>query len=252
MSMVVRSQLLATAGGVIQGVSTSEIGNLSYLYGPAGEVTKSRGVFLRQLGTEAAHGVCYRPLNWDVIVEIDESYRGIGMGQTLPLRADAVVTRSANVGLMLLLADCLGIVMYDPRQRVVAMAHCGVRSTNARLAAQLVRYLASAHGSLPEELLVYLTPAIAAENYLYDEGIRTFTQGWSSYIRPARDGQYQVDLLGYNLEQLHLAGIRTKNIESAGVDTFSSERFYSHVRSVRQGQPKERFGVYVEMQPSRE
>lgn len=252
MSMVMRSRLLATTGGVIQGVSTSRVGNLSYLYGKASDVTKARGIFLRQLGTEAAHGVCFRPFNRNVIIEVDESYRGIGMRETLPLRADAVITRAAGVGLMLLLADCVGLVMYDPRQRLIAVAHCGVHSTNVQLGAQLVRYLASAHGSLPEDLMVYLTPAIAAENYLYDEGIRTIAQRWGSYIRPARDGQYQVDVLGYNLEQLHLAGVRTKNIESAGIDTFSSERFYSHVRSLRQGQPKERFGVYVEMQKSRE
>ena len=246
MSLALHSQLLASTGALHEGVSTASVGNLSYLYGEEVEVTKARALFLRQLGTATDHGVGFRPLDRDVIVEVDESYRGLGMSPRLPLRADALVTRTAEVGLFLLLGDCLGVMVYDPRQGVVALAHCGWRSTNERLAAKLIAYLQAAHGSAAEDLLVYLTPVIAKENYWYDDTIRELTQGWGEYIRPARQGGWLVDLQGYNLEQLRLAGVRSKNIESAGMDTFSSERLYSHVRSLRQGSPAARFGVYIE------
>ncbi len=250
MSLVIRSQLLAGTGQLIQGTTTSQIGNLSYLYDEPAVVTAARRAAMRALGSQPEHGVSFRPLNRDLIVDVDASYRGLGMTPALPLRADAVVTKEPGVGLFLLLADCQGVTLYDPVQRVIALAHCGRVSTDLRLAEKTVAYLVSEYGCQPEDLLAYLGPSIATDHYVFDRDLRTgpgqYDQ-WGRYIKTLPNGHYSVDVRGYNLEQLRLAGLRAKQIEDSAIDTYSSPQFYSHVRSAQDNVPEQRFATYVEL-----
>lgn len=252
MSLVLRSQLMATTGRLIEGTSTVRMGNLSYLWGQPEDVDKARMNSLRQIGGERKNGVCFRPLNSDVIVDVDETYRGIGMGRSLPLRADAVVTRSAGVGILLLLADCQAVSFFDPVNEVIAVAHCGRVSTDLQLARQVVAHMVKYYGSRPEEMLAFLGPSIAAPHYLFGAGITSVMSGWGSYLHRVGDDCYSVDIRGYNLEQLRLAGLHSKRIESADIDTYSSDDYFSHVRSSQDGVLEGRFGTYLEIRATKE
>lgn len=247
MSRLIHSQFLARTNRLHEGVSTSQLGNLSYLYEDAAAVTKRRELFARDLGTTVSQGVMFRPLNQDIIVDVDAAYRGLGMTGGLPLRADAVVTQAAGVGLFLLLADCQGVSFYDPEHEVIALAHCSRKSTNLKLAAKTLRYLQQNYDTNPENALAYLGPSIGADNYVFEGWIRDELDGWGVNLRSVGQDKYSVDVRGYNLEQLRLAGVRPKHIEDSGIDTYSSTDFYSHVQTDREGGPEARFAQYIEL-----
>ena len=67
---------------------------------------------------------------YDLIVEVGENDTCKHIDE---VHADALVTESPNVGLMLPIADCVGTVIYDPVQRRLALVHLGRHSTVAGL-----------------------------------------------------------------------------------------------------------------------
>jgi polyphenol oxidase len=244
-SLLIHSQLLASTGQVVEGISTSKVGNLAYKYGEPEQVTKSRRLLARELGVQLSHGVFFRPLNRDIIVDVDAGFSGVGMAGGLPVMADAVVTKTPGVGLMVLLADCQSVSLFDPVAMVVALIHAGRRSLQEQLVAKCIDHLRHHYGTDPENLLAYLGPSISPQHHVFEPWITEEATGWGKHMSVTSTGHYALDIQGYSIEQLRLGGVRVKNIEAAGIDTYSSPQFFSHVRSSHQGAPEERFGVYL-------
>lgn len=241
-----RSPLLEQTGLVRVGATTAEAGNLSYIYGPEDEVLAARRTWAEAMGIRLEDGVMYRPLDQDVIMDVDEAQRGVGMVGGEPLRADALVTRTPGLTLFLLLADCQGIAMLDPVQRVVALGHSSRKSTDLKLATKMMNYLQQS-GCRPEDILVYLTPSIGPENYVFPPEIGTKLDGWGDNVKVQPDGRYSVNVRGYVTEQLLVAGVKSEHIDGPVIDTFAEPSWYSHVRSVKTGEPERRFAVSIEL-----
>jgi copper oxidase (laccase) domain-containing protein len=76
-------------------------------------------------------------------------------------RPEADASVAANAGLLLGIetADCLPVLIVDPRHRTVAAAHAGWRGTAAGVTRAAVEAL-SARGSAPADLLAALGPGI--------------------------------------------------------------------------------------------
>jgi copper oxidase (laccase) domain-containing protein len=246
MSLVVRSSLLEKTGLVRVGASTAEAGNMSYIYGPEDEVLAARRTWAEAMGMRLEDGVMYRPLDQDVIMDVDEAQRGTGMVGGEPLRADALVTRTPGLTLFLLLADCQGIAMLDPVQRVVALGHSSRKSTDLKLAGKMMNYLQHS-GCRAEDILVYLTPSIGPQSYLFPSEIATKLTGWGDNVKVQPDGRYSVNVRGYVTAQLVAAGVKPEHIDGPAVDTFTEPTWYSHVRSAKTGEPERRFAVSIEL-----
>jgi YfiH family protein len=82
-----------------------------------------------------------------------------GRGATHPA-TDGLITDVPGVALMLRFADCVPLLFFDPRRRAVGLAHAGWRGTLAGIAARTVGSMQKAFGSVPEELVVGIGPAI--------------------------------------------------------------------------------------------
>jgi polyphenol oxidase len=247
MSAVDRSQLLAATGRVLEGTSTVDLGNMSYLYGEPAEVDAARRRFLRQLGAKPTTCVSMWVTKQAEIRSVNVEQMAAQPHGQLTVKADALVTTSPGVGLLLPLADCQSVVLLDPARGVLALAHCGFTSANARLLPKLVAYLQTKHDCKPEDLLAYLGPSISAQNFTYDRNILSQTQGWGSYIAPAGPNLYTVDVRGFCHQQLVEAGITPQHLELSPIDTFASERHFSHAQLHRQGAAQQRLATYVEL-----
>jgi hypothetical protein len=77
-----------------------------------------------------------------------------------PSRADASITRTPGLLLAVQTADCVPILLVDPRNRAVAAVHAGWRGTLQRIAAKAVGRMQMQFGTKPANLLAALGPAI--------------------------------------------------------------------------------------------
>ncbi len=133
--------------------------------------------------------------------------------QQEPPRADALVSDAADVALVVRAADCVPLLIGDPRTGAAAAVHAGWRGTAARVAVAAVEALARDFGSRPGDLVVAIGPAIGSccyevERYLIDRWFMT-----------PRDQRMRLDVPGANRDQLMLAGVGEENIHASGLCT---------------------------------
>ncbi len=155
-----------------------------------------------------------------------------GMDET-----DALVTNQQDICLMVLLADCTPILLYDPEQRVVAAIHSGWKSTVKQIARETVDCMVQTFGSSPTDILAGIGPAIGPCCFQVGQEVVNAvhkalgsTDGLLS--KETTDGKVHLDLWETNRRLLLALGIPEESIEVAGIctkcrsDLFFSERHH--------------------------
>lgn len=167
-------------------------------------------------------------------------------------KADALVTNVPGIGLLLPIADCNAVTIYDPTNHVIALAHLGWHATVNNLARELISHLVKTYGSRPADLLISFSPSIRRESYVFETLDMTDDTTWhiEPYATKRQDGKYEIDLVAYNVDQLVDRGVTRDHIEISPVNTATSEHYYSHFMRHQLGQtPKttNRFAVVAMM-----
>ncbi len=81
---------------------------------------------------------------------------------------DALATNTPGLPLVVRVADCGPIFLYDPAHRAIAVAHSGRRGTEGNIVAETIACLRETFGSRPEDLIVQLGPCIRPPHYEID------------------------------------------------------------------------------------
>jgi purine-nucleoside/S-methyl-5'-thioadenosine phosphorylase / adenosine deaminase len=140
-------------------------------------------------------------------------------------------------------ADCLPILLVDPRRRTAAAIHAGWRGTAARIAEKAVAMLL-AHGSRPEELLAALGPGIGPCCYEVGGELQTaFGVDAPEVFRPGPHGRLHLDVRGANVRQLLRAGVPLVNLHHVDECTRCRTDLYHSFR--REGKGAGRMLNYV-------
>ncbi|MGO3702029.1 MAG: laccase domain-containing protein [Candidatus Saccharimonadales bacterium] len=122
---------------------------------------------------------------------------------------DALATQEKGVALFLPLADCAGVVLHDVKQDILLLSHLGRHSVEQYGAQKSVDYLVRTHGSRPQDIDAWISPAAGAENY----PLRAFEQKGLQAVICA---------------QLASAGITPTRIEIDECDTTKDKSLFSH------------------------
>jgi copper oxidase (laccase) domain-containing protein len=141
--------------------------------------------------------------------EVNNSQKGAGMFDNNIMAADALITREPNHALFLMLADCVGAVIFDPDKQIMMLSHLGRHNVEQNGGYKSVKFLIDNYNCNPDDLLVWLTPGAGKENYpLFALDNRSFK-----------------DVI---FEQLQSAKISSKNINDDPTDTTKDPRYFSH------------------------
>lgn len=165
-------------------------------------------------------------------------------------KADAIITRRRGVALAMSSADCAPLLLYDPTQGIIALAHAGWRGTARGIGAATVDAMREQFGCQPEHIYAGIGPTIGACCYEVTEEVRDLFRGEHAfetmptgerYRNLVRDsavfsvvelvgrGSLRLDLWETNRNQLLLAGLRPAHIEVSGICTScQKEHFYSY------------------------
>ncbi|MEJ2646720.1 MAG: peptidoglycan editing factor PgeF [Gammaproteobacteria bacterium] len=143
--------------------------------------------------------------------------------------ADAAWTPMPGRVCAVLTADCLPVLFCDRRGTRVAAAHAGWRG----LAAGVLEATLRAMGVAPQELLVWLGPAIGPAAFEVGVEVRDAfvgaDAGAGEAFRAGPDGRWYADL--YALARRRLAAAGVVEVYGGGLCTYSDpERFFSYRR----------------------
>jgi polyphenol oxidase len=223
-------------GGVSWGAFSSL--NLSFEVGDDPDaVEENRSRLRSDMGIENLPLVKVRQVHGDGISVIgEETVKRPGFPEELLSHpADALVTGIPGVTLAISVADCVPILLFDPRKRVIAAVHAGWRSTAAGLADKVVRTLRETFGTRPEDCVVGIGPSIGICCYEVDrpvmEAFAEFFPNWEGLVRDRGEGRWHLDLAQANRILLQESGVNPKAISSSGrCVSCCRDLFFSHRR----------------------
>ncbi|APZ42901.1 peptidoglycan editing factor PgeF [Acidihalobacter ferrooxydans] len=143
--------------------------------------------------------------------------------------ADASMTRVPGAVCAVLTADCLPVLFCDRAGTRVAAAHAGWRG----LAAGVLEAAVTALATPPENLLVWLGPAIGPDAFEVGEEVRAafvaHDAAAATAFSASPDGRWLADL--YALARLRLAAVGVDAVHGGGWCTYTdAARFYSYRR----------------------
>jgi hypothetical protein len=148
-------------------------------------------------------------------------------------RTDATITAIPGICLMVMVADCVPVLLFDPVKRISAVIHAGWRGTVHHIVSNTVRAMVEHFGCDPADLLAGIGPSIGPCCYEVGEDVTDFvaqsfgtTKGY--LIRKNGASKLHFDLWYANQKQLVDNGVKPENIETSTLCTMcNSETFFS-------------------------
>jgi YfiH family protein len=148
-------------------------------------------------------------------------------------RTDATITALPGICLMVMVADCVPVLLFDPVKKVSAVIHAGWRGTVHHITSNTIHAMVIHYGCDPSDILAGIGPSIGPCCYEVGEDVRDFvgesfgtTDGY--LIRKNDTSKPHFDLWYANQKQLADNGVKPENIETSGLCTMChSEIFFS-------------------------
>ncbi|HEY1471142.1 MAG TPA: peptidoglycan editing factor PgeF [Candidatus Acidoferrum sp.] len=224
--------------------------NLGFMEWDSSEpVTENRRLFQASLAAKDCALLPLKQIHSDVVHLFSKP-------AAVPRKGDASLTSTPGLLLAVQTADCVPILLVDPKKRVVAAVHAGWRGTLARVAQKTIGRMQLEFGCKPADLLAALGPSIGT--CCYEVGVELVTKFTAQfadahdYFDEPRTGDepnpiqwlnmappghqplpknVHLDLRRANRSQLIASGLRPNHIYSADLCTACrTDLFFSYRR----------------------
>ncbi len=213
-------------------------------------VERNRAVFLHKLGVGARKRGAAASRDRSMVTLRQVHSDIIHCVESVPadtLTGDGLLTSTPGLLLAIQTADCLPVILVDPRRRAVGAFHAGWRGTLKRIAEKGVGEMQRWFGSRPQDLKAAIGPGIHGCCYEVGEEVRAKFESQFAYADtlfrevmewdPVREkypmlfltarapGHSELpkkiflDLAEANRRQLLAAGVRAKNIDTSPLCT---------------------------------
>lgn len=218
MTKIVSARLL-TENNVVHGCSTNAFGPQRIYEQIYHQTRKNIKTFFNALEIPFDRTVIMQQEHGDSIEQVGEAEAGSGRHPDTYLEGvDGIYTKDKNVFLVVHVADCVPILMYDPKYKIAAAVHAGWVGTVRLIGQKMVEQLAADCDSRPEDLICYLGPAIGPccyTNNQNQERLELFQQTFpkEASVLQKKSDDFTINLKNANLWQLKQAGVLEKNIE---------------------------------------
>jgi YfiH family protein len=247
---------------LVQGFST-RLGGFSRAYGgnalnlgftgddSRAAVEQNRTAFLRQLGASSERGRAGNGSRFRPLVTLRQIHSDIVRFVDSPpesqLAGDGLITATPGLLLGIQTADCLPIILVDPKRRAVGVFHAGWRGTVKRIIEKGVGEMRRRFGSRPHDLKAAIGPGIQGCCYEVGAEVREKFESQFAYAEKlfreveesdpvrqkypmlfltARAPGHRVlpkktflDLVEANRQQLLATGVPAKSIEASELCT---------------------------------
>lgn len=175
-------------------------------------VDENRRIFLEKRGLSPEKSVLVQLdynssdfCRYDVISEIAAGEGIIREGRI----ADGLATTSKDLALFLPLADCIGVVLYDPEHAALMLTHLGRHNLEQNGGQKSMEFMCAEFGTDPSKLEVFFSPSAGRENY----PVFSF------------EGKSLAEIA---VTQLTAGGVAQSAVELSPIDTTRDDHYFSH------------------------
>ena len=143
---------------------------------------------------------------------------------------DALVTALPRVCIGISTADCVPVLLYDPKHRVIGAAHAGWRGMVGHILAHTIERMRTL-GTNPRDLRAVVGPCIGPDSFeVGEEVVDAFLLAKfpPSVVRRGFFKRPHIDLWAAAVHELELSGVPLDAILVSGIDTYACpDRFFS-------------------------
>ena len=171
-------------------------------------------------------------LNLQNIVWMDQVHgnnvQTVSSPQTEPLPAcDAIITNQPNIALAVMVADCIPILMFDPKRNIIAAIHAGRNGTFLQIAPKTVKVMQKEFGCVPADIQVIMGPSIHVCCYEIGDDLAAIVE--KNFGKSYMNGR-MLDLQKLNHDQLIKAEVKENHIKISRTCTCCNPNYFSYRR----------------------
>ena len=235
---MIKSKKLAKLKNLKHGFFNSSGGKSKGIYqslncGPGSKdlsvnVKKNLEVVKKKISHSAKNIFLLNQIHSNKLVYIDYNYK-----LTKKPKADAVITNQKNLPIAVLTADCVPILIYDNKKRIVAAIHAGWKGAFKGIIDKVIKFMVKKGCSL-KNITAVIGPSISVKNYeVKDDFMKKFIKKDKKSLKyfKIKNNKLYFDLSQYVYSQILQSKI--KNIETIKIDTFDiKNKFFSARRAL--------------------
>ena len=167
-------------------------------------VTENRARVAKAIGTSEPHLLSLSQIHSTEVLIVDKPFAGT------PPKADGLVTKTPNLAISALAADCGPVLLCDPKAQVIGACHAGWRGALAGITTETLRAMESL-GASRENIHAVLGPCISQDSYEVGHEYRdSFVAENESHDRFFRLGPNQKP--HFDLKRFILAKLRNDGV----------------------------------------
>lgn len=146
---------------------------------------------------------------------------------------DALITAKPGYCICVSTADCVPVLLYDKKLRVVAAVHAGWKGTVKHIVQDVLSHMNEKFGTKGEDVIACIGPSISLESFEVGEEVYDAfcAEGFDMSrisLWKEETGKHHIDLWEANRIQLLDSGVPEVQIEVAGICTYKNhEEFFS-------------------------
>ncbi len=184
--------------------------NLSLNVGDKKErVLENREVFFNYLGFSTKDAVLQNQIHSDIIKVVDSA------GNCA--ESDALITSKYSLLLVLTVADCIPILIYDKLNHVIAAVHSGWRGAESSILKKTLNKMHQLFNSVGDNLIVYLGPSISQLSYEVGNEVAV---KFDNKYKLISSNKIYLDIAALNYNTLTDFGVKPVNIQKSVLCTY--------------------------------
>jgi YfiH family protein len=234
--------------GLFHVFSTTDDGNMSFIWGENDEVMNNRRKFIDKIHLGVNDIVAMQVEHKDKLTEVGRSEAGRGIDRNAEsIITEGLITKEKGLYLFLMIADCLPVIVFDKDKKILALVHAGWKSVEREVLTKIIQRFTNNYHSDPSNIIVGIGPSIKEASYkfapdaaLKESNVQLWDMNkWQSYYRKWDNGKVSIDIVGYGKQQLLEQGVQPNNIFISDIDTAADANYFSHYRDISRGKKRE-------------
>ena len=157
---------------------------------------------------------------------------------------DALVTNVMGVALLITIADCVPIMLFDPIQNAIGAVHAGWRGTANAIVKQVVYKMQEEFKTDTQNVLAFIGPSAGVCCYEVNEEVAV---KFENKIVPYNSTKIFIDLKKENASQLTQLGVIAENMEISSHCTICEKHLFHSYR--RDGKSAGRMMAVICLKP---
>lgn len=146
---------------------------------------------------------------------------------TMPVpTCDAMITNQKDIALAVMVADCIPILLYDPVNEAIGVAHAGRTGSALHVGTRCIEKMHQVYGTEAKDIKIWMGPSIGSCCYEVSKDVVIGLE----HCLQVRDDRYFLDLPLCNKADFLALGVNATNIVHSKICTCCNPDYFSYRR----------------------